>query len=521
MVDAMIKRMREPAAPGLAGTVNTCQHSVRLCHFSILSYVSPFTRPRPCSACACVALRACFGTKVADSENVQSVSKGEEEGNASTSSEGGGQERLIQVVDYVTASVTLHSSWAHSTHRGGARHGNLCSENVGTGGRKRAVLVIELPDAWTWERSDAQAPGGGEAQGRWADRSAAPLPGEATLEHILGPAALWLGEYKVGRQAGEKLSQILSGLNTSLAQILTASDGEQLAMMMQRNLPHQGVLSAQAALWPVTYATLCQEANAALATKANQFLAVQFVADCIELHSGLEQTDEGVIFHLNYRLKLPLPHAPEDLPPEACLAALDFGRWHPLWTCNLSASALAATSPYTPQSDAQAPALRVICQRYRGKPNDVGICMFGLGSDEHGVETLERRMVIRKSMDGFGASFSGLLPVATKTTSPRFFNMFLCKSGAAAAGNQASVRARMPRIVLPNSRGLLLRVAKSASCATPQRPRDDEDYNKDQQPHLPTKHRVPDSIFSDDDDDGELPVVQSSLMFEWPFWDEP
>jgi len=59
VVDAMVKRMREPAAraTGLPGTVDTRQHSVRLSHFSTLSYVSPCPCARACSAWACVALR--------------------------------------------------------------------------------------------------------------------------------------------------------------------------------------------------------------------------------------------------------------------------------------------------------------------------------------------------------------------------------------------------------------------------------------------------------------------------------
>ena len=447
---------------------------------------------------------ACFGTEDADLEHVQSVSNGGG-GTGCTGSRGGGQKRLIQVVDYVTASATLHSPWAGSTRKGGARPGNLASRVEATAGvPKTAVLVFELPSAWTWECLDAKPEGGGDGatRGRWADRSAAPVVGEETLEHILGPAALWLGEYKVDRQAGEKLSQILSGLNTSLAQMLTAFDGEQLALMMQRNQARPGALSAQGVPCTVPYASLSQEANAASATEANKFLAVHIVADCIELHSGLEQTDEGVVFHLNYRLKLPLQHASEDLPGE-CLAELDVSRWHPLWTCNLSASALATS----PDSDAQARELRVICQRYRGKPNDVGICMFGLGSDENGVETLERRMLIRRSMDGFGASFSGLLPGAAKN--PLAFNMFLCKSGA---GNQAAVQAPVPRVVLPNSCGLGVARSASLDCgADPQRPCDDDDEH----PHLNAKHGSADNIFSDEEEELDQWPLSDAQLWMW------
>ena len=120
---------------------------------------------------------------------------------------------------------------------------------------------------------------------------------------------------------------------------------------------------------------------------------------------------------------------------------MDAGRWHSLWTCNLSASAAVEC----PLALGQQPELLVICHRYRGKPSDVGVCMFGRVLDQHGMETQGRRMCMRKSMDSFGAAFGGHVSHAGQK--PMVFNMFLRKTGA---GDEASVRAAVPRVLLPS-----------------------------------------------------------------------
>ncbi len=77
-----------------------------------------------------------------------------------------------------------------------------------------------------------------------------------SLESLIGPAAAWLGEYKVDRQSGEKLSQVLHILGTSTAQILKALDGEQLARMidLQLGVAHGAWIRprmAQSQVWPL------------------------------------------------------------------------------------------------------------------------------------------------------------------------------------------------------------------------------------------------------------------------------
>ena len=119
------------------------------------------------------------------------------------------------------------------------------------------------------------------------------------------------------------------------------------------------------------------------------------------------------MFHLSFRLKVPVPQGTK--------AEVEVGRWHPLWTCDLSASAHVKS----PVAIGQQPELKVICQRYRGKPSDVGVYMYGHGF-ENGMAQ-EQRIFMRKTMDGFGAAFGGHILCAGQT--PTVFNMFLRKTG--------------------------------------------------------------------------------------------
>ena len=139
----------------------------------------------------------------------------------------------------------------------------------------------------------------------------------------------------------------------------------------------------------------------------------------------------------------------------------------------------------------------MICQRYRGKPSDVGVCMFGRVLDQYGMETQERRMGMRKSMDGFGAAFGGHVSHAGQT--PMVFNMFLRKTGA---GDESSVRAPVPRVaLLPSLSGraaaqeMMLGVSVS-SRASPcgHRPLEDDVQKED----LPVC-TIPNDLFSDDE----------------------
>ncbi len=188
-------------------------------------------------------------------------------------------------------------------------------------------------------------------------------------------------------------------------------------------------------------------------SQASKLLKLQTVADCIELHSGLEHTGEGVMFHLSFRLKAPVPQGtkafntsssssfsspsssscklpPPPPPPPAHLirchplapsSEVEAGRWYPLWTCDLSASAHVKS----PLAIGQQPELKVICQRYRGKPGDVGLYMYGHGFDNGMAH--EQRIFMRKTMDGFGAAFGGHILCAGQT--PTVFNMLLRKTG--------------------------------------------------------------------------------------------
>ncbi len=233
------------------------------------------------------------------------------DGDGVARSRSGEEKRLLKLVDFVEASATLHFSPALIVPKAEA--------SLGLPRLASAVLVFEIPSSWTWESSNVAAGGAGDrAAGLWFDRSA--RSGVATrLENLIGPPAMWLGEYKVDRQSGERLSQVLTSLSTSTAQILTAFDGEQLASMIDMRL---GAMRSQSEGCPLPAgkgsgsSRRTRDEQAAAAAEARKLLSVQIVADCIELHSGVVLTDEGVIFHLNYRLKLTTPHATNHLSGE-------------------------------------------------------------------------------------------------------------------------------------------------------------------------------------------------------------
>jgi hypothetical protein len=230
------------------------------------------------------------------------------DGDGVARSRSGEEKRLIKLVDFVQASATLHFLPALIVPQAEA--------DLGLPRLASSVLVFELPRSWTWESSDVTAGGAGaRTGGLWFDRSA--RSGMATrLEDLIGPSAMWLGEYKVDRQSGEKLSQVLTSLSTSTAQLLTAFDGEQLVSMIDMRL---GAMRSQSEACPLPAGTgsgsskRTRDEQAAAAAEASKLLSVQIVADCIELHSGVVRTDEGVIFHLNYRLNLTKPQGTNHL----------------------------------------------------------------------------------------------------------------------------------------------------------------------------------------------------------------
>jgi hypothetical protein len=228
------------------------------------------------------ALHACdawgnacdFATNDADLEVLQCVSDGDADGAASTRGSCGDGKRLMRLVDFVAASATLHFSSAdRSTRKGDAGHG------LHVGGTQRltaSVMVFELPREWTWvcpsalpatsaERSCGGVSGAvprafagalSGTGGRWVEQSAR-MGAVISLESLIGPSAVWLGEYKVDRQSGEKLSQVLHILGTSTAQVLNALDGEQLARIidLQLGVAHGAWIRprmAQSQVWPLS-----------------------------------------------------------------------------------------------------------------------------------------------------------------------------------------------------------------------------------------------------------------------------
>jgi len=172
-----------------------------------------------------------------------------------------------------------------------------------------AMLSFELAPQWTWSSSGrlsttaySKAPTHTAthaetrarlefegAQGVWRNGDN-DMAGESeevpTLEQLIGPSSEWMGAFKVDRHSGTNLSNILSSLGASPAQLLSAEDGQLVKWLMQmRNVNH-------------------------VTEQDKASMSIQIVADCMELHSGLLHTEDGGLeLLLKYRLHHELPPA--------------------------------------------------------------------------------------------------------------------------------------------------------------------------------------------------------------------
>lgn len=330
--------------------------------------------------------------------------------------------KTIKVAELVGARVKL--SWVkHATRApttassrarcGGAAGGHQTTQTVS------ALVLIELPKEWVNEG------------GKWRDTSAEDEEQNVpTLDQLIGKPSDWMGSYKVDRHSGMNLAKILDFLGTSCSQLLSAADADLVARMLHtvtRGAVGGGATGGKgsSSCSPVHAKDVHFGGTAAENTRMMQaILPVQMVADCIELHAGICQTPQGLMYSLTYRLNLdnlPLPGI------EYLAGASDYqcGQWHKLWCCNLSATTRTTLAHPTDHE------FIAIATRYRGKPSDVppGIMLLCRrpvptspldGADVPvAAQTpsmhpsmhvpVTQRMHIRRSFDGRGASLCGQL----------------------------------------------------------------------------------------------------------------
>ena len=165
-------------------------------------------------------------------------------------------------------------------------------------GSVSAVLIFDIPDHWTWQPVDSPAAeaetslvgGMRHVRGTWTDRSCVmPADYVHTLDELIGGDADWLGTYNVDRHSELYLINILSHLGTCAASILGSTDTE------RRESDIKGMsASRENRLIPKM-----EDDNEVTG------LSVQAIADCMELHTGIERTAQGVFFNVCYRLNLP------------------------------------------------------------------------------------------------------------------------------------------------------------------------------------------------------------------------
>lgn len=129
-------------------------------------------------------------------------------------------------------------------------------------------------------------------RGTWTDRSCV-MPSDyvPTLDEVIGVDADWLGTYKVDRHSELYLINILSHLGTCAASILGSTDTE-------RRESNINGMSASKGNHRIPKNKVEEDSEVT-------GLPVQAIADCMELHSGIENTAQGVFFNVFYRLNLP------------------------------------------------------------------------------------------------------------------------------------------------------------------------------------------------------------------------
>ena len=236
--------------------------------------------------------------------------------------------RAMRVVEWVDARVQVAA-----LERRCARRDNETQWTSDFGARGHsasAVLIFDVPEEWSWQPSTAQTTqadtsvGGGTScvRGSWSDRSCAmPADYVPTLEQVIGSHANWSGTYQVDSHSAAHLNNILSHLDACPARMLSGADMEGLRREMQ-GVPESSMFAPSSSVATAEVEgsrghTPCAQDNMGPAQRkldlpiaggdegTRTCLPLQTIADHIELHSGIEQAPQGVLFKLCYRFKLP------------------------------------------------------------------------------------------------------------------------------------------------------------------------------------------------------------------------
>jgi hypothetical protein len=229
--------------------------------------------------------------------------------------------RAIRVVEWVKTRVQVATMRRYEVKR-----------ESGTGGSDTsgsAVLIFDVPAQWVWRpvHSAVEKSDGRQVRGTWSDRSCELPEGcVPTLDDVIGVNAEWSGNYTVDRHSEMYLTNILSHLGICPADMLSSADTERMKREI-RGMPGASVFGLTRSVCTSGLDESTAHALSALdgpgaATRrrigdaeAGGFkchgtsLPVQAIADCIELHSEIVQTPQGVFFNLCYRLKLPSEQA--------------------------------------------------------------------------------------------------------------------------------------------------------------------------------------------------------------------
>jgi len=231
--------------------------------------------------------------------------------------------RAIRVVEWVKARVQVATMRRCAVQRDSGTGG---SDTAGS-----AVLIFEVPAQWVWRPVDSseEKSDGRQVRGTWSNRSCALPEGYLpTLDDVIGGDAEWSGTYTVDRHPEMYLTNILSHLGSCPADMLSSADTERMKReicgmpgasvfgLTRSGLDESSTANSSSALDGPGAATRRRigDAEAGRFKRLGTGLPVQAIADCIELHSGIVQTAQGIFFNLCYRLKLPSEQAQAEPP---------------------------------------------------------------------------------------------------------------------------------------------------------------------------------------------------------------
>jgi hypothetical protein len=202
-------------------------------------------------------------------------------------------ERSVQIVEYVPCTLQLvvfpetkkPAAMAKQEKSDARQPVHKCTA--------RALVVFNLPSTWQWvaqkkaalDQQEACECEPAESRGNFVDvtEDATRVP---TLEHVVGSAHEYMGVFVVNRRASAGLEHIgklagsLEGIKGLLSDPMSLLDDNDKTMMQ-------------------SFVAFFGKANACEDSMA------QWVADCMEMHTGIATSDDSDCLAVSYRIKLP------------------------------------------------------------------------------------------------------------------------------------------------------------------------------------------------------------------------